>query len=330
MTGFNPFILIIGIIIGLVFFGFDYFTESKRFNLKEFRHKDIYVSLIAGVAIAFVFLKVIPEIIVDFPFLPIENVLFFVILAGFVFIHLVEKYILQRVEFDSHQKVKDIESIIEVLEKEEDQIEDFMDKKLAEGTISDENLKRLVISTIQIHKKETELQLQERELKEKIIKEVYKEMGIFNSIIDYSTQFIVGMIIFYQLSVDIFNATLFIIFALLKTFISNPLNRHVTLDIGKEDFEIHVRHGDNKYIHILFTTAVLSGIMLSFVLGLFVEIHVFIYDALFAFIAGVFLYICIREVIPETEKGRPTFFLIGVIVFSAIIFLLNYLEVFLR
>ena len=329
MTGFNPYILIIGIIIGLIFFGFDYFTESKRFNLREFRHKEIYMSLIAGIAIAFVFLMVIPQIIIDFPFIPIENVLFFFILGGFVFIHMVEKYILQRVEFDSHQKVQDIESVIEVLEKEEDQIEDFMDKKLAEGTITDENLKYLIISTIKVHKKETELQLEEKQLKERIIKEIYKDMGIFNSIIDYSTHFIVGMIIFHQLSVDIFNATLFFIFALLKTFISNPLNRHVTLEIGKEDYEIHIRHGDKKYIHILFTMAVLSGIMLSFVLGLFVDIHTFIYDALFAFIAGVFLYICIREVIPETEKGRPIFFLIGVIVFSTVIFLLNFLEVFL-
>ena len=329
MAGFNPYILILGIIIGIIFFVFDYFTESDRLNIRELKHKDIYTSLIAGIAIAFVFLQVIPWIIVDFSYLPIDNVLFFFILAGFVFIHLIEKYILQRVEYDSHQKVQEIESVIEVLEKEEDQIEDFMDEKIKEGSLSDENLKQLIISVIKVHKKETELELEEKELKQKIINEVYKNMGKFNSIIDYITNFMVGMIIFNQLSVNIFNASLFIVFALLKTFISNPLNRHVMLDIGKEDYEIHIKHTDNKFIHVFFTTAVLFGILVSFFLGLFINIHSIIYNAMFAFIAGVFLYICIREVIPENEKGRPIFFLIGVLAFSVIIILLSYIELIL-
>ena len=44
---------------------------------------------------------------------------------------------------------------------------------------------------------------------------------------------------------------------------------------------------------------------------------------LFSFISGVILYFIVREVIPEKEKGKPFYFLIGVISFSLIVIIIK-------
>ena len=44
---------------------------------------------------------------------------------------------------------------------------------------------------------------------------------------------------------------------------------------------------------------------------------------IFAFISGVILYSIVREIMPEKEKGRPLYFLIGFIGFSILIFIIN-------
>jgi zinc transporter ZupT len=46
---------------------------------------------------------------------------------------------------------------------------------------------------------------------------------------------------------------------------------------------------------------------------------------LFSFTSGVILYTVVREVIPEKEKGKPSYFLIGFVGFTLVIFVINIL-----
>ena len=50
---------------------------------------------------------------------------------------------------------------------------------------------------------------------------------------------------------------------------------------------------------------------------------------LFSFTSGVILYTVVREVIPEKEKGRPIYFLIGFVGFTFVIFVINILTHFM-
>ena len=50
----------------------------------------------------------------------------------------------------------------------------------------------------------------------------------------------------------------------------------------------------------------------------------------YSFISGVILYVIVREVIPEKEKGNPIKFLIGLIGFAVVIIVIKIFTHFLQ
>ena len=51
---------------------------------------------------------------------------------------------------------------------------------------------------------------------------------------------------------------------------------------------------------------------------------------LYSFISGVILYTIVREVVPEKEKGKPLYFILGFVGFTIIILTLEILTSFIN
>ncbi|MHA1799616.1 MAG: hypothetical protein ACTSVY_14305 [Candidatus Helarchaeota archaeon] len=319
-------VLIPGIVLGIFFIIIDNISGLKPIQEIEKKHRDIYISSVAGISIAFIFLKVIPEIRSDFPDPFLDTYLFLFILIGFIFIHLTEKLILQKVERKSQDKINEFDEIMSVLEKEEKTLEEYIEKEVENGNLDKNSLELLINSDHKIHEKEMEIESEAKKLKLKIFNHIYKDLSFFHAIVDYTTHFLVGMILVNLLFIHVLSATLFFIFTSLKSIISSPLNRHLKITLGDEEFDVNINRGERLWKKIFFMTSVLTGIIIGYFLESLNVIHQFVYDASFAFISGVFFYIIMREVLPEREKGKPLYFLISTVAFSVVIFIINYIE----
>ena len=321
-------VLLPGLILGLAFLAIDYINEIKPIQDWEKRNKEKYISIIGGISVSFIFLDVIPGLNRDFPDPFLELFLYLFIFLGFVIIHLSEKLIMQSVEKKSQKKISELDHVVEVLEQQEKSLEQYIDEMIEKGDMDAESLNLLIKSDKQIHKKELEVMSEENKLKLQIFGHMYKDLSSLHSSLDYATHVLAGILIINFLTIHYFNAFLFFIFAVLKSIISNPLNRNLKVMLGKEQFEIHIFRGESKWKKILFTSSVPSGVIIGFLLVTFIPINQFVYDAVFAFIVGVFFYVTIREVLPEREKGKPSYFLLGAVLFTLVIILINYIELF--
>ena len=92
-------VVILVLVFGCFFFMAEYF---------EHRLVQLHASFIAGISVAYFFLIVLPEIAERLPESPFELALFeyIFVLIGFVFIHVTEKLILQKVESGTQKKMR--------------------------------------------------------------------------------------------------------------------------------------------------------------------------------------------------------------------------------
>ena len=99
MTESNLIILIISLIFGVLFFIADFY---------EHKHPKLHVSFIAGISIAYFFLLILPEVGIGVleNFLNIQSFEFLFVVIGFVFVHVSEKLILQKVEIKSQRRMR--------------------------------------------------------------------------------------------------------------------------------------------------------------------------------------------------------------------------------
>ncbi|MHA1292274.1 MAG: hypothetical protein ACTSQJ_06350, partial [Promethearchaeota archaeon] len=73
------------------------------------------------------------------------------------------------------------------------------------------------------------------------------------------------------------------------------------------------------------SSATLFGVVAGIIINLTIGVSLEILYILFSFISGVILYIIVREVIPEREKGKPSYFLLGVLGFFFLVLLIRLL-----
>ena len=78
---------------------------------------------------------------------------------------------------------------------------------------------------------------------------------------------------------------------------------------------LHYRVRESRLGRILSSGSIFFGALLATV----VNLPITIYYGLFAFITGMLLYIIIRDVLPKYQKGHPTFFISGIIIYLLII-----------
>ena len=91
------------------------------------------------------------------------------------------------------------------------------------------------------------------------------------------------------------------------------------------DLEIYE---DNKFeeetiIKYLSCAAAPIGIIIGLLINSFLPDNIELLFLFYSFISGVILYVIVREVIPEKEKGDPLKFLIGLVGFAVVIIIIN-------
>ena len=314
--------LIIGFSFGFLFYFTEYYQERYCMKCRLDDFGDIFISFVAGISVAYFFLELLPVLTLDFldPFHAILTFLF--ILVGFTSIHIAEKLILQRVESKTREKITELDKIRLSLEKEEERIVEFLEREIIEEDWDNPLLKRFAEIASEAHTKEIELKSQETDLKIKIEEHLNRDIDEVHAITNYFYHWCIGLLIFSLLSVDLFSAFFFFVFAYLNSTISNASNRHVDI----YDMNIHMSVSEEGLSKIILPSSVLVGMIAGFLFELFLPIPEILVNSLLAFISGVILYVIVREVIPEKTKGKPIYFLIGVILFSLAIILVYILE----
>lgn len=309
-------VIIIAIIFGTAFFIADFF---------EHKHHQLHISLIAGISVAYFFLVVLPEVAEGMPEYPLHLQLFeyFFILMGFIFFHVSEKLILQKVESKSQKRMRKLLKMEKDLELVEENIENVLESELQQEKLDIAALKNLNESILGLKEQEETIKKEIEQYKLKIQNRLNKDLSEFRYFTNFAYHLLVGIILVGLLFIEFLAAFLFFIFAWFRIIISNRSERHIIFT----DLEIYEESdfGINLIKKTLLGLSALTGVFIGLVFELIlpVKIELELIYILFSFISGVILYTIVREVIPEKEKGNPFYFLLGAVGFIIIILIIK-------
>ncbi len=308
-------VILLAIFFGTLFFLTDYF-EHKLIR--------IHGSYIAGISIVYFFLIVLPEISVRLPESPFDLELFeyLFVLVGFVFIHITEKLILQKVESGTQKKMRKLLTKEETLETVEHNMERILTREIRNDKLDEDALKDIAQSLTALIDQEEEMKTEINIYKAKIQNHINKDLHEFRLITDYIYHFLVGIIIIGLLSLEtIITGILFFIYAFFRALVSRRSERHIIFT----DLEIYeeAEHEHRPVIKYIQSTAAFVGIFVGILMNSFIPISLELLFIFYSFISGVILYVIVREVIPEKEKGDPTKFIIGLVGFIIVIIIIN-------
>jgi len=307
-------IAVISLIFSVLFFIVDFYQRT---------HPKLNVSLIAGISISYFFLVLLPEIADNIPVLPFELTFFeyLFVLIGFVFVHLSEKLILQKVESKSQKRMRKLIKKEQTLQRVEENIENILTKELEKEDLDDMALKDITLTIADLHKQGGEFKEEINRYKFKIQTHINEDLSNLRFFTNFSYHLLVGIIVVGLLAFDIIAGILFFLFAWFRAIITNRSESHIIFT----DLEIYDTYDitENKTRKYILALSNFLGVLI----GLFLDLMYFEYTELFyiffSFVSGVILYTIVREVIPEKEKGQPIYFLVGFIGFTVIIFTIS-------
>ncbi len=307
-------IAVISLIFSVLFFIVDFYQRT---------HPKLNVSLIAGISISYFFLVLLPEIADNIPVLPFELTFFeyLFVLIGFVFVHLSEKLILQKVESKSQKRMRKLIKKEQTLQRVEENIENILTKELEKEDLDDMALKDITLTITDLHKQGGEFKEEINRYKFKIQTHINEDLSNLRFFTNFSYHLLVGIIVVGLLAFDIIAGILFFLFAWFRAIITNRSESHIIFT----DLEIYDTYDitENKTRKYILALSNFLGVLI----GLFLDLMYFEYTELFyiffSFVSGVILYTIVREVIPEKEKGQPIYFLVGFIGFTVIIFTIS-------
>ncbi|MFX0047110.1 MAG: hypothetical protein ACFE8G_02975 [Candidatus Hermodarchaeota archaeon] len=308
------FIAIISLIFGALFFIVDFYQRT---------HPKLNISLIAGISISYFFLVLLPEIAENIPVLPFEVIFFeyIFVLIGFVFIHISEKLILQKVESKSQKRMRKLLEKEKILSSVEENIEDILSKELEKDHLDETTLKDLAQTITDLKKQGEEFKEEIGRYKVKIQTKINEDLSNLRFFTNFTYHLLVGIIVVGLLAFDIFGGILFFLFAWFRAVITNRSESHIIFT----DLEIYDTYNIDENMTRKYILALSN--FLGVLIGLFLDLIGFEYSELFyifySFISGVILYTIVREVIPEKERGQPLYFLIGFVGFTLVIFTIN-------
>lgn len=314
--------LIFGLIVGVLFLLAELYHENYCFECKGPKSKEKQVSIVAGFSIAYFFLKLLPEIFQELSHYNQAIFTYSAIFVGFCFIHLSEKMILKRVGNKCRTIIKDLVIKKEQLEIDEKVIGHKLNAELEREKWDNVTLKTLAENLTGITQQDKELKEYEKEIKKELESHLNEDLEQVHIIINYFYHIIVGLIIFNLLKENIFSGLLFSFFAILKATISNTSNRHIKIF----DINIHTKIKEHTYKRIFSVSSVLTGVVIALIFEIFYPLSSFIIFHGFAFVSGIILYIIVREVIPQEEKGRPYYFVSGATIFIIILIIIEFLS----
>ena len=313
------FIAIVSLVFGALFFVVDFYEQ---------KHPKLNISLIAGISISYFFLVLLPEIALNMPEFPFQLELFeyLFVLIGFVFVHISEKLILQKVESKSQRRMRKLIEKEKIVQSVEENIENILTKELEKEELDNEALKDIALTITDLHKQGKELKEKINPYKAKIQTHINQDLSKLRFFTNFSYHLLVGIIVVGLLTIDfsvesLIGGTLFFLFAWFRAIITNRSERHIIFT-DLEIYEIYdvEENLTRKYI-LAFSNFI--GVLIGLILDLIAFEYSELFYILFSFISGVILYTIVREIIPEKEKGKPIYFLIGFIGFAVIIFIIN-------
>jgi hypothetical protein len=155
----------------------------------------------------------------------------------------------------------------------------------------------------------------------KIQNRINRDLRRFRYTTDYIYHFLVGIILVGLLLIEFVGGILFFIFAFFRTIITKRSEAHLIFT----DLEIYeeISYDEKITIKVILGSSALTGIVIGIILKLFFPINLELLFIFYSFISGVILYVIVREVIPEKEKGNPIKFLIGLVGFAVVIIIIN-------
>ena len=310
--------LIIVIVLALVFGSFFFLADY-------FEHKIIQLhgSFIAGISVVYFFLVVLPEISERLPEFPFNLKLFeyLFVLIGFVFIHITEKLILQKVESGTQNKMRKLLGKEQTLDSVEHNMERILTRELRNDKLDKAALKDIARILTALNDQEEEMKSKINSYKIKIQDHINMDLHKFRIITDYIYHFLIGIILIGLLSIEIISGILFFFYAFFRALVSRRSERHIIFT----DLEIYeeTKHEHRPIIKIFLSTAAFIGILIGLLMNSFIPISLELLFIFYSFISGVILYVIVREVIPEKEKGDPIKFMIGLVGFILVIIIIN-------
>ena len=314
MTISFAFLVAISIIFGVLFFIVAFY---------ERKHPKLDISLIAGISIAYFFLVLLPEIAENIPQFPLGLKLFeyLFVVIGFVFVHVSEKLILQKVESKSQRRMRKLIVKEKTLEEVERNIEKILTRELEHEDLDTLALKDIAQTISALNEQEQEFKTKINRYKSKIQKHINEELAKLRFFTNFTYHFLVGIIVVGLLAMDLITGILFFLFAWFRAIITNRSESHLIFT----DLEIYETFNIEENItrKYILAFANLIGILIGIGLDLILFEYTEMFYVLYSFISGVILYTVVREVIPEKEKGKPLYFLIGFVGFTVVIFFIN-------
>jgi hypothetical protein len=312
----EPLPVILVIVFGLIYLIVDEFHEYFKLNN----------SLIAGSSLAYFFLVVLPEISAGIPVLPLHLQAFeyIFVLLGFITVHLSEKLIMQKIEQKAKEKVRFLIQREHILEKVEHNLitKDLRDD-IYDSSNSIEELREIAQVIIDLHLQEEKMEEEIDLLKIKIHDHINEDMDRVRWISTFIYHIIIGLILYALFLSDlIVDGVLFFIFAMFMAVVSIRYSRQVVIP----DIDIAIEYKVNPKKKLLSASGVLIGSIIALILGLFIPFNLELIYLVFSFISGVILYPIVRDIIPESESGKPFFFFLGVVILACIIGVIRYLQ----
>jgi zinc transporter ZupT len=307
-------IIFISIAFGVFFFVADYY-EHKIIKL--------HASFIAGISVAYFFLIVLPEIPKRLPEAPFDLSLFeyLFVLIGFTFVHVTEKFILQKVEAKTQKKMRKLLEKEKLLESVEHNIEQILTEELMHESLDESALKDISRTLSSLNQQEEEMKLNIENYKIKIQNRINRDLKRLRYTTDYIYHFLVGIILVGLLTIELIGGILFFIYAFFRTVITKRSEAHLIFTDLKIYEEIIL---DEKIsTKCILGSSALIGIIIGLILKSIYPVNLELLFIFYSFISGVILYVIVREIIPEREKGDPLKFLIGLVSFTLIIIIIN-------
>lgn len=307
-------VLILSLPIGILFFIADYF-EKKLIQ--------VHASLIAGISVSYFFLIVLPEIAARLPEFPFHLRLFeyLFVLIGFSFIHISEKLILQKVEIRTQRKMRKLIKKEKILESVERSMEKILTKELTHESVDELALREIARTLTELNQEEDEMKSEINNYKIKIQNKINKELSNFRLVTDYAYHFLVGIILVGLLRIELVGGILFFIYAFFRTVVTKRSEAHLIFT----DLEIYEeqKFEQKPIIKYISCSSALVGVIIGLIINTFLPPNLELLFIFYSFISGVILYVIVREVIPEKEKGNPLKFLIGLVGFTLAIIIIN-------
>jgi len=265
-----------------------------------------------------------PEILTKLPEFPLglDTFDFLFILIGFSFIHLSDKFILQKVESKSQKRIRELKKMEENLDLVQKNFSDAIVQELDHEELDIDALKQLTEVIKGLRSQEKIIHSEIITVKKKISAHVLKDLDKLDGFFQIIYHLIKGIILINLLVEHLLSGILFYVLISTMALVSAKISPQALFS----DLDIKLKHIESKKRNFVVGISLLIGVFIGAIFEVINPINLEVVFILFSFISGVILYNIIKNVIPEKEKGKPVYFIIGLIGFSLLIFMIKIIE----